>query len=548
MRTRWWLLLIWMCFVARAAFYSAAFPLWEGFDEWSHFAVAQRIALRGEILVSTKAPITRDIQASLELAPVPWELRYLPSPSVTEDSYWRLPVEDRDRREAAFRSIPASWAGEESTGPLTAYEALQPPLYGWIMAAALGAVRGATLGDRVLYIRWLSTVIASLTIPLTFLIGRSVFRQDRVALGCAAVVAVMPEFAIDVARVGNECISVVLFTMLTWLMLDFADNGFRRSRAFGIGAALGLGLLAKAYFLAAILAVALLLVYDFWRARDKRLNIALGAMIIGATSFAIGGWWYVRNIFTTGTVSNLPYAVTLRNMGLAGMLKRIPEVHWRSAIDTILFSHLWFGAWSSLTIRSWMYHLFYAIVILAALGVFRILRQSAIASLAVVYVTFWVAQCYNALLYYLSFGISASMGWYMYALVGAEVALCVAGLRAISGERTRNWIPFIGVALFALLDLYTIHAVAIPYYTGVIAHRANSTIAALHLRDVTAIGFHSVVARLTAFKSNVVTERVLLTLWSAYALATMLLFGISLTCCRSAGRFVNGSRTAPNGS
>src|SRR5260370_23795954 len=165
MRTRWWLLLIWMCFVARAAFYSAAFPLWEGFDEWSHFAVAQRMALRGEILVATKAPITRDIQASLELAPVPWELRYLPLPSVTEDSYWRLPVEDRDRREAAFRSIPTSWAGEESTGPLTAYEALQPPLYGWIIAVDPSPPHGPTLPDRVLFIRFLCPVSAPPPIP-----------------------------------------------------------------------------------------------------------------------------------------------------------------------------------------------------------------------------------------------------------------------------------------------------------------------------------------------------------------------------------------------
>jgi hypothetical protein len=40
-----WLLPIRICFLARAAFYSAALPLWEGFGEWSHFAAIRRVAL-----------------------------------------------------------------------------------------------------------------------------------------------------------------------------------------------------------------------------------------------------------------------------------------------------------------------------------------------------------------------------------------------------------------------------------------------------------------------------------------------------------------------
>ena len=80
------LLVVWMCFIARGAFYSAVLPLWEGFDEWAHFAVIQRMAVRGELVVLRESPISRDIAPSLELAPVPWELRYLPLPSMTHDA------------------------------------------------------------------------------------------------------------------------------------------------------------------------------------------------------------------------------------------------------------------------------------------------------------------------------------------------------------------------------------------------------------------------------------------------------------------------------
>src|ERR1039458_8677497 len=43
----------------------AALPLLEGYDEWSHFATVQRVALRGEPLVSRFSQIPRDVTASL---------------------------------------------------------------------------------------------------------------------------------------------------------------------------------------------------------------------------------------------------------------------------------------------------------------------------------------------------------------------------------------------------------------------------------------------------------------------------------------------------
>ncbi len=71
-----WMVVLWACFFARLLFYCAMLPLWEGYDEWSHFAVIRQMANGGQLLVSRDAaPVSRDIEASLQLAPVPWELR-----------------------------------------------------------------------------------------------------------------------------------------------------------------------------------------------------------------------------------------------------------------------------------------------------------------------------------------------------------------------------------------------------------------------------------------------------------------------------------------
>src|SRR6185436_17368866 len=113
-----WLLATWLCFVVRAFFFCAAMPLWEGFDEWSHFAVVQRMVFRGEPLVDRESQAPQDVAASMFLAPLAWELRKFGPPSMTHDEFWRLPAEERARKEAEFRAIPREWKYQDSVGSL----------------------------------------------------------------------------------------------------------------------------------------------------------------------------------------------------------------------------------------------------------------------------------------------------------------------------------------------------------------------------------------------------------------------------------------------
>jgi hypothetical protein len=349
------------------------------------------------------------------------------------------------------------------------------------------------LPTQVLVLRWLSAALASLTIPLVFLVAREVFGEETVAAGCAAIVSVMPGFAFDVARVGNEALAVVLFSALTWMLLRAARRG--------TAVALALGLLTKAYFLTAIPAVAVRL------RRRWRAPLAVVA--------AIAGWWYVRNLVTTGTLSGLSESVMLRDLGFFGMVRQVPTVPWRTAVDAILLSHLYFGGWSSLTVRSWMYHVFYLIAAVAAVGLLRQWKKEPIRWLMAVYGLFWIGQLYNVLLLYLSKGLPGSMGWYMYAVVAAEVVLTVAGF-----GRSRRWAAAGGALLFGLFDLYTVHAVAIPYYTGMIRHKANGALAALHGSDLRAVGFGAAWERLAVDKGPLGSRPLLIGLWACYLAAT----------------------------
>ena len=532
---RRWLMAIWFLFLARALFYCAALPQWEGYDEWAHFAVIERMAVHSEPLVSRDAPVSRRVAASLELAPVPWECRYFPQPSLTHDAFWRLDPAGRARRESLWRVVPSAAARQDAPGNLAAYEGLQGPLYYWLMTPILLAAPSAHLSTQLFLVRAFSVALVSLVIPLAFLIARSVFRDDSTALACAAIVAVMPEFLSDAARAGNDSIAVLLFTLVIWLSLEILESGLTRASALMLGAALGLGLLAKAYFLTALPPVGALLV---WKHRRPR------ALLIPVLAFAIAGWWYIRNLVTTHTLTGMWESARLPHATLGAQLTQILHIPWSVAIDSILLSHLYFGAWSSLTVRSWMYHLFYALIALAILGLcliaFRAAREASPNPrpptpdprplLALVAAAFWLGQLYHVIPMYMLWHIPASMGCYLYAIVAAEVVLCVAGLHALSPPPARRFVAPAGVALFALLDLYTIHMVAIPYYTGLIAHRPNGPVAAFH---PTAAALSEILPRLAAFKSPLLTEPVLAALWIAYLAATLALPAISFWISRS---------------
>jgi hypothetical protein len=488
MRTHRWLAGIWAAFVLRLLFYATAFPIWEGFDEWAHFAVVRHVAA-GEPLVARNALVPLDVAASMQLAPMPRTLSNLPGEAVNHEQFWALSAADRTQREADFRAIPREYADQPSR--IEGYEALQPPVYYWLAAPLLWVLRSCSLATQVFALRWAAVALSSLAIPLIFLLGRAVFRDDRLALGCAAIAALMPELAVTAARVSNECVAIPLYTAVTWVAV-------RKRSWIAVGVLLGIGLITKAYFLAAAAGVAA----AFWAPRS---------LLIAA---AMSGWWYARNLWTTSTVSGLSEAVALRNTPVRSLLQSMDTLPWGRALDSILFSHLYFGGWSSLMVRSWMYHLLYLAIAASVLGLMALRRNPEVRPLAYFYGFFWVAQLYNTLLIYATKGVPTSMGWYMYAVIGAEVTLCVAGLRRLVG----GWAIGVGAILFGLLDLYAMNAVALPYFTGLLGRKANGALAAVRFADV-----HpwELFTRLAAFKPAHVTSGAMAALWSLYVIATV---------------------------
>ena len=105
-----------------------------------------------------------------------------------------------------------------------------------------------------------------------------------------------------------------------------------------------------------------------------------------------------------------------------------------------------------------------------------------VSVLAAFYLCFWAGLAYHVLITFLHQGVSASTGWYLYAPVAAEGVLLVWGLEAFFPARVV--LPSLAIAV-AGLDLYGMHALLMPYYTGLTSHRGGSVSPALVRRSAT---------------------------------------------------------------
>ena len=241
--------ILWVCFVIRGIACSALMPMWEGYDEWAHFAYVQHLVNGEALSVPGVSRPSREVMESRRLAPAAWTQRDVLPGSLSYEAWWALSREQRAERRRALDSLPDEFRGED-VAAATNYESQQPPLYYWLCAPLLKVLDDLPLPARVFALRCLSLLLASFAIPFGVRIARRVLPTEAAAVGAAALFVVMPEGIINFSRVGNECLVIALLTPLIWLSLEVLDRGLSWQRTVAIGVLLGAGLLAKAFFIA----------------------------------------------------------------------------------------------------------------------------------------------------------------------------------------------------------------------------------------------------------------------------------------------------------
>jgi hypothetical protein len=462
-----WLALLWTCFLIRSFFLTTTLPLFEGFDESAHFAFIQRVFFHRDLPDPWKSGMSREVVESARAAPIPRAVTFVRGKSYCE--FWAGEAKPVPR-------FPPEWGRLEALPTVRSYEAQQTPLYYWLMALAYWPIQNLDLQVRVWLLRCIGVLLASLTVPLGFLVARRVFREDRLALLTVALFCSLPQLYIAINHIGNESLGIPMATAVIALLLNWNSAlPTRRRDAVAAGLVFGLALLSKAYVITLIPAAVGVFMFQLLREKKSRALLVRQFALAALVCVVVSGWWYVQSYRRGGTLSGeqneeLAHA----KVGSLGILQAARHVQWPEAIRSLERQNVFVANWSIIMLPGVVYRAAYIPLLLAAAGLLlqfirprvNLPRRRDLAILLLICGTFVGALVYCQVCNWIVWGQAVTVGSYFYATIAAAAPLTVAGmLRIFPGAPGR--FAIVGLCIAAtLVELAATVLYMMPFYAG----------------------------------------------------------------------------------
>ncbi len=180
-----------------------------------------------------------------------------------------------------------------------------PPAHYGLVAVVVGAAGGGDLSwDRAqLVMRAVSAVLLATAVALVVGAVRWATGDQRAGLVGGASVLAIPFFTNAGAYGSNDTLLVAACSGTLYLLVRAARDPAAAAWLLpAAGAVYGLALLTKGFALFLAPVVAVLTVVVLVRRRGDRARTLIQAGAAAVLCLGIGGWWWVRNYLTLGTV------------------------------------------------------------------------------------------------------------------------------------------------------------------------------------------------------------------------------------------------------
>jgi 4-amino-4-deoxy-L-arabinose transferase-like glycosyltransferase len=244
------LVLVLIAFVALSLYYNAALPLFEGFDEVSHYRVADHYARTWSLPDLNRAPSHEAHQPPLY---------YLASAALI------APV-NRDDFSQVFQVSADAGLNRRQNGVTTT---VPTPLAGTALALQL--------------MRLFSTALGAMTIALVYAVANLVSRRAWAGLLASAILAFNPKFIYLSSIASNDVAVCCLAAVALWLSLRLLIRPERATPlvAFGLGVVCGLATMTKLSGLSALApaGLAVLMCAD-WRGDRRRALVGASLRLL----------------------------------------------------------------------------------------------------------------------------------------------------------------------------------------------------------------------------------------------------------------------------
>lgn len=271
------------------------------------------------------------------------------------------PGDPADRVVVSTVELPAG-SGPPAVDQMTQH----PPGY-----YALGALVLKLLGgedwrwdQQLLVLRLLSASLVVWLVPLTAATTRAIGGSTRAALIAAVSVTGVSQLAHINSAVTNDALANVSAATVLWLASLALTRRHTWKLVLGAGIALGIALLSKGFLLASIPVVAISFVLGH-RANPRARPRWWAAFVSLAVAFAVGGWWWLRNLVLYGAIQPdgmppRPYLDTGQEPSVLAFL--------RGARRGLVSSAWGNYGWMELSVPAWLGQAMTVALLLAVVG------------------------------------------------------------------------------------------------------------------------------------------------------------------------------------
>ncbi len=440
--------------------YSCLLPLWEGFDEIYHYGYVQFLSTNLRLPVLGRDVLSREIWQSLEYQPVSHYLQPFTGAPMSFTDYFAKSPEERVLLRQQLESIPVGDKFQPQADKPN-YELNQSPLPYFLMAAVDRVLLDRTLPTRVLWIRFLSSLLAVLLIAhSTLLLSKELKLPDTYSAAALFCILSSQMLYATLCHVCNDALAVALMGYLIWSAIRTAGNGSPRD-CLWLGLATSAALLTKAYFLFLFPLAIGAIAWAFW---TKRASLR-GAICFIAPIALLAGPWFVRNLILYHDLGGTSQKTA--GVGPRQFLQAALDLPWRESIVSMAHSSLWTGNNSFTAFSAKTLDLMLLLVAVAlALYFARAKSQIAEWTIAGASFLFWIALLVVTVTFYAGskHAATGATPWYTQVLLVPVMLLAFLGM-----SRTPRWGRILG-SLFVLLWGYVLIATylikLLPLYGG----------------------------------------------------------------------------------
>jgi len=198
---------------------------------------------------------------------------------------------------------------------------------------------------QVFWLRLLSILLMAPVPLLIYAAARRASGSGAIALVAAIVPLSMPTYLRIGASVTNDSLLTLLSVAVSALLVRVAWGDQTRRTAVLLGLAWGASLLTKGFPLA--LPPAIVLAYLLGvdgSLRDRARASWPGIVLSGAIGFAVGGWWWIRNVVVYGAVQPNGFANLssyLRQRGFGADRPHGSDLHFFGTFFRLLGQRTW---------------------------------------------------------------------------------------------------------------------------------------------------------------------------------------------------------------